>query len=112
MWHKKTIPINRGVHPPKPMMHIGYSHISTKCINSIISAKFTFFASSYFDHDAFMHHALHLMDASVKKRRRHHYHDYHHHFNRSSHAIFGGMYMRFHIIGFLIISVVGTVVII
>jgi len=44
-----------------------------------------------------MHHALHLMDASVKKRRRHHYHDYHHHFNRSSHAIFRWMDMRFHI---------------
>jgi len=26
-----------------------------------------FFASAYFDHDAFMHHAIHVLDATEKK---------------------------------------------
>jgi len=43
--------------------------ISAKFIHSPISAKCKFllnlclFASSYFEHDAFMHHALHVLDA-------------------------------------------------
>jgi len=44
---------------PKPMMHI--LPYLKKLAFPPISAKFTFFAS-YFDHDAFMLHALHVLD--------------------------------------------------
>ena len=47
----------KGVHPPKPMMHIGYSHYLRKS---------HVFASPYFEHDAFMHHALHVLDVPVQ----------------------------------------------
>src|SRR6218665_3648494 len=86
----------RGVHPPKPMMHIAFSPISTKFTNSSYFCQiYTFppyfrkiykffvflpnlyisplfpqnlrslcliyiFASTYFDHGAFMHQALHV----------------------------------------------------
>jgi len=64
----------RDVHLPKPIMHIAYSSyfhkickippITAKFINfPMIFIQFTFFASPYFDHDAFTHHALHVMDA-------------------------------------------------
>jgi len=69
----------RGIHPPKPMMHIVYSlYFPKKCfplfpqnlyIFPYISAKFMFLGliygfllPPYFDHDAFMHHALHVPD--------------------------------------------------
>ena len=31
---------------------------------------FTLFASPYFDHDAFMHHTLHVLDASGNRERQ------------------------------------------
>src|SRR6218665_1880085 len=53
------------------MMHIAlplffakfmnFPHISAKFINSPIFVKLTIFLSSYFDRDAFMHHALHQL---------------------------------------------------
>src|SRR6218665_3810013 len=61
----------------KSMMHEAYS-ISAKFPYFRKISKFSlfsfklcsfgfinFFASSYFDHDAFMHHALHVLDASA-----------------------------------------------
>jgi len=58
-----------SVHPPKSMTHILYiPPIYTKFINSPIFDKFrifvefTYFASPYFDHDAFIHHALHVLN--------------------------------------------------
>src|SRR6218665_3066713 len=70
----------RGVHPPKRMMHIAYSPHFHKIYKFLlyfhkiytfppISTKFTFlgliyvFCFPYFDHDAFMHHTLHILDA-------------------------------------------------
>src|SRR6218665_491680 len=63
-----------GVHPPKPMMHIELSPYFPKICNSPIFAEFMhfplfsfnlrfFFFSPYFDHDAFMHHASHILNA-------------------------------------------------
>ena len=68
--------------PLKPKMHIEYfpylekiyksqPPISTKCINFPIFLfilrgflpNLRFFASLYFDHDAFLHNALHVLDA-------------------------------------------------
>ena len=34
-------------------------------LNLIFFDKLTFFPSPYFDHDAFAHHALHVLDAPV-----------------------------------------------
>ena len=73
----QIIPLARGVHSPNRMIHI--SPIYIKIINSPYFhkiytfpptyAKFTFFGLVYvfcfphFDHDAFMHHTLHGLDA-------------------------------------------------
>src|SRR6218665_740077 len=72
-----------GVHPPKPMMNIlPYFHKIYKfcpsyfrkiyIIFSHISAKYTpflfnlhFLIPFYFENDAFMHHALHVLDCSI-----------------------------------------------
>jgi len=43
----------RGIHPPKPMMHIAYSPFFLKIY-------------PYFDHDAFKHHALHGLEAPAR----------------------------------------------
>ena len=74
--------------PPKPMMHIAYSpyfyniykfHPYFRKMYTFppISAKFMFFClvyvffiPPYFDHDAFMHHALHVLDALVLRGNR------------------------------------------
>jgi len=40
--------------------------ISAKFIKLPIFVLFCFLASPYFDHDAFTHHALHVLDASVR----------------------------------------------
>jgi len=74
----------RGVHPPKSMMHIAYSPYFNKIYKfpplfplkmfqffPYLSSIYVFFLNlpfllaPYFDHDAFMHHALHVLDASV-----------------------------------------------
>ena len=65
----------RGVRPsprPKSMMHIAYSHApyfhKTYKFTLLFPQNLRFllnfrvFASPYFDHDAFMHHALHVLD--------------------------------------------------
>src|SRR6218665_408703 len=56
----------RGVHPPKSMMHTVFPLFPQ---NLYISPRFPqnlrFFGSPYFDHDAFMHDALHVLDASA-----------------------------------------------
>ena len=54
--------------PLKPMMHIEFPHISAKCINFLLFSLNVFFPNlcfcfPYFDHDAFMHHALEVIDA-------------------------------------------------
>jgi len=60
-WWSRSLVIRvnliRGVQPPKPTMHIAYSPISTKFINSLIFVLFRFFVSPYFDHDAFTQYA-------------------------------------------------------
>jgi len=70
-----TCNLSRGIHLPKPMMRITYSlyflknykfpPISGKFMNSTLFPQkfallglFTLFCIPYFDHDAFMHHAL------------------------------------------------------
>jgi len=40
-----------------------FTLISAKFINPPIFILFCLGASPYFDHDAFMHHALHILDA-------------------------------------------------
>ena len=62
---------------PKPMMHIiiAYSPYFHKIYKfspnfrkiykfPLFSFSLSFFSSPNFDHDAFMHHALHILDAS------------------------------------------------
>ena len=64
-----------GVHPPKPIMHFPplSEHLSESVENvhnfPTIFVKFLcvlphlcIFASPYFDHDAFMHHTIHVLD--------------------------------------------------
>ena len=54
--------MGRGIHPPNPMMYIAYSPYFHQIYTfTPISAKFTFFAFPYFDHDAF----IHVLDAPV-----------------------------------------------
>jgi len=77
--------IARDIHSPKPMMHVAYSpyfhkiykfpYISVKFINFFLFSYnllfcfiHVFFAPPYFDHDAFTHHALHILDASAHSR--------------------------------------------
>src|SRR6218665_3358965 len=71
-----TVSLGRGIHPSNPMMRIVYSPYFQKIYKfSPISAKFIhfplfpqnlrYFASPHFDHDAFMHHVLHVLDAPV-----------------------------------------------
>src|SRR6218665_3523724 len=71
---KHALPTLRGVHPPKPMMHIPYSPISTTFIISPLFQPNLYispcslkiygfcliyaFYFPYFDHDALMSHAL------------------------------------------------------
>src|SRR6218665_3129044 len=51
---------------PKPMMHVAYSPISVKFINSPYFCSSLFLGlPPYVDHDAFMHYALHVLDAPV-----------------------------------------------
>jgi len=74
-----TNTLTQGRPSPMPMTHIAYSPISTKCINyPLFSTKiykflptfvhFAFwlnlrlFASPYYDHDAFTHLVLHVLD--------------------------------------------------
>src|SRR6218665_625307 len=60
--------------PFKAMMHIAYSPYFRKMYKfPPILFKFPyfyliyFFSSPYFDHDAFMHHALHVLDAHASE---------------------------------------------
>ena len=71
---------------PKLMMHIAYYHYFTKIINTqlfriiykfpnfrstyVFFGLISVFASIYFDHDAFMHHALHVLDATGLSQER------------------------------------------
>ena len=64
--------MGRGIHPSELMMHIAYSPYFPKIFKCRpIFVQFTFlcliyvFASPYFDHDVFMHHALHVLDATA-----------------------------------------------
>src|SRR6218665_595668 len=78
---------DRGVHPLKPIMHIAYSpylDISTKFLNFALFPQKLYtspyfrkmyvfclicvFAAPYFDHNVFMHHALHVLAASGHRR--------------------------------------------
>src|SRR6218665_881640 len=60
----------RGIHPSSQLCILHIPPISTKFINFLCFVKFTFllnlsvFASPYFHHDSFMHHAVHVPDAS------------------------------------------------
>jgi len=53
---------SRGIHPPKPMMHIAYFHKMY-----VFLLNLHFLLPSYFDHDAFLHHALHVLGAPALK---------------------------------------------
>ena len=62
--------MHKGVHAPKPMMHIALFPQNLQFLPILV--QFTFFlpnlrvlTSPYFDHDAIMHHALHVLDASA-----------------------------------------------
>ena len=72
--------IQRRASPTKPTMHLAYSPYFDKIVNLPISANFfnflhifvqftsfglnlRFFGFPYFDHDAFTHHTLHVLDA-------------------------------------------------
>src|SRR6218665_435114 len=77
-----------GVHPPKPMMHM--PPISNNIYNPptfakmfnlslfsfnllLFSLNLHFFISPYFDHDAFTHYALHVLDIPDPKPQAWHF---------------------------------------
>src|SRR6218665_280657 len=67
MWKPRNlIPKFMGVQSPKLIMHIAYSPYFRKIYTlPPIFVQFTFFAP-LFDHDAFMNHALHVLDAPAQ----------------------------------------------
>src|SRR6218665_1137516 len=70
MWMPSTS-VHARLHPwrpsLKPIMRIAYSPNFSQIYKfpPLFSVFLTFLASSYFDHDAFMHHALHILDAPM-----------------------------------------------
>src|SRR6218665_3847571 len=70
----------QGAIPPKPIMHIVYSPYFHKIYKSpphfrsiyVLLLNLCFFGFPYFDHDAFTHHALHVLNALCASESRLH----------------------------------------